>query len=624
MIDIAEVWGAAFGPPDRRGIDEWAAQHVTLPPVLARSGRVSFAASRHLLGPLAALRHDKVRGVRILKPVRGAGTLVADIAIPWAIVNDNASVLFILQDSAIAEAHAETRTMPTLKSVSAIRPMLSIDRHQTRKANILFANGLPFSIQGPALGGLQSRGFKWVICDEPWLYAAGVLGEAKARLGDFVVTQSSKFLAISQGGEDDSDWDFETRAGVLFVWHVPCAGCHEMMAPEWGIQVADGSRAGAVYESVKLGDGSYDKDATAASVRFVCPRCGHAHPYSQRTLAAWNDCGAYIRPDTGEVFDPANPPTECTFRWHSLIFYPWPELVKLWLSAMEAKRVGNFVPMVQFFQKRCALHRSERTIHDSELPFTRIAISQAEPAAKSWDGEVVRFLTADRQSEDTYWVMIRAWGGGGESRRLWYGKVFSEVDIEAKRAEYGVQPECVAIDSGYRPKGDHGVYSACIRYGWFALKGVDQAAFWHSEIQDDGTRQRTERPWAPITYGDPGEGSKTEGVSSCALYRFSAPTTADRVVELIGRGLWAEPNADENSEEEIEYKRQMSAEFKRPRVDKFTGRKVMVWVCPSGNNHAFDCAKMQVLCAMQAGILPAEFQEPTTNDNDKKNDYADK
>ena len=52
----------------------------------------------------------------------------------------------------------------------------------------------------------------------------------------------------------------------------------------------------------------------------------------------------------------------------------------------------------------------------------------------------------------------------------------------------------------------------------------------------------------------------------------------------------------------------MSAEFKRPKIDKFTGRKVMVWVCPSGNNHAFDCAKMQVLCAMQAGLLPSGFE----------------
>jgi hypothetical protein len=86
------------------------------------------------------------------------------------------------------------------------------------------------------------------------------------------------------------------------------------------------------------------------------------------------------------------------------------------------------------------------------------------------------------------------------------------------------------------------------------------------------------------------------------------------VIGLIDRGMWVVPTADEADEMEREYRRQMSAEFKRPKVDKFTGRKVMVWVCPSGNNHAFDCSKMQVLCAMQAGLLPAgiELSQPTT------------
>lgn len=88
------------------------------------------------------------------------------------------------------------------------------------------------------------------------------------------------------------------------------------------------------------------------------------------------------------------------------------------------------------------------------------------------------------------------------------------------------------------------------------------------------------------------------------LFRFSAPACADRVMELIARGLWVEPQLDESNPEEQEYRRQMTAEFKRPKVDKFTGRRIMVYVCPSGNNHYFDCSKEQVLCAMQAGLIP--------------------
>ena len=52
----------------------------------------------------------------------------------------------------------------------------------------------------------------------------------------------------------------------------------------------------------------------------------------------------------------------------------------------------------------------------------------------------------------------------------------------------------------------------------------------------------------------------------------------------------------------------MTSEFKRPKVDKFTGKRVMVWVCPSGNNHAFDTAQMQVLCALNMGLIPAGLE----------------
>jgi hypothetical protein len=607
MISLAEIWDKAGAPPDRRSIEEWASENITLPPVLTKRGKFSAVDSRHFIAPLQALRSDRVRGVRLLKPVRGGGTLIADVAAPWAIVNDNASVLWVFQDQPIAEAHAESRQMPILLSVPTIRPMLPADRHKKRKADILFANGLPFKMQGPALGGLQSRGFKWVIADEPWMWKAGILGQAKARLGDFVKNSSSKFLAISQGGEEESDWDMEVRAGVNFVWKPECAACAKPMPIEWTINCGDGTKAGIVFDTIKSEDGAYQKDETAATVRFVCPHCRHEHPNSEKTRSDWNRSGDYFNPSTGARFDPTNPPTEVTFRWHSLIDYPWAELVKEWLAAQEAKHVGNFAPLVNFFQKRCALMRSDRTIHDSDLPFARIKMDT--PSAEKLPGELGRFMTGDRQSEDVYWVTVRAWFAGAETRRIWFGRLYSEADIEAKRLELGVPADCTVIDSGYKPKGDHGVYSACIRYGWIAAKGTDEPFFWHAlPRRKDAPPARVQKPWAPLTWGDPGEGSSDQGRKRAPLIRFASSVMADRVMALIERGLWVEPEGDETDEIEREYRKQMSSEFKRPKVDKFTGRRVMVWVCPSGNNHAFDCSKMQVLCAMQAGLLPAGLE----------------
>jgi phage terminase large subunit GpA len=615
MIDFRDIWATAFAPADRRSIEAWALDNVRLPPSLSRQGKFSCESSRHFLGPLQALRHDKVRGVRILKPVRGGGTLIADVAVPWAIVNDNASVLWVFQDKDIAEAHAETRQMPILESVPAIKPMLSLDKNKTRKSNILFANGLPFTMQGPAIGKLQSRGFKWVICDEPWLYKPGVLSQAVGRLGDFVKLSSSKFLAISQGGDEDGEWDLEYKNGVQFVWNVPCAGCGKLIQPEWTTRLSDGKFAGAVWDTFKLPDGTYNKDACAATVRFVCPSCGHVHPNTEKTRATWNTGGAYVNPVTGEHFDSINPPTECSFRWHALIDFPWGELVKLWLGAQEAKHVGNLEPLISFFQKRCALMRSERTIHDSDILFARTTINLVNMTDKAWPEESDRALTADRQSEDLFYVTARAWARSGESRRLFRGKVYGDAAVDEVRRKYNINPNCTLVDSGYMPKGDHGVYAACIKYGWFAVKGTDEAYFWHHIPKTATTpEQRIQKPWAPLSYGDPGEGLSTQGKRQCKLIRFASNVMADRVDALIAAGLFVEPDGDLilQSEDEKDYIRQMGSEFKKWMMNKRTFKREQIRVCPTGNNHYFDCAKEQVLFAMVTGHLPAgvELEKP--------------
>jgi len=55
----------------------------------------------------------------------------------------------------------------------------------------------------------------------------------------------------------------------------------------------------------------------------------------------------------------------------------------------------------------------------------------------------------------------------------------------------------------------------------------------------------------------------------------------------------------------------MSSEFKKKVTVGSLRREKMVWVCPSKNNHAFDCAKMQALGATLLDILPDEIPETT-------------
>lgn len=614
MIGLDEAWANAFAPLDRRPIYEWAADEVMMPTIITKrdpkTGRFTIEGSAHFKAPLEALQHGRVRGVRILKPVRGGGTLIADLYVPWAISQDNASVLWVFQNDAIAKRHAETRQKPICESVRAIGELKSVDRHKTRTTDMVLADGRPYSLQGPAFGGLQSVGYQVVVLDECHCYEPGVISEAIGRLGDALKVQRSKLLAISQGGEESSEWDLLYCEGEEFLWHVQCQGCGEYISLEWSRRQENGAKAGMVYDEIRGGDGRIDREATAATARYVCHHCGHAHAPGAGTLIAWDKTGKYISTQTGADFDPLCPPTEVSFRWTALVDFPWDELVKLWLTAMDAKRLGNYAPMVAFFQKRMSLMRSENSMHDVDISFKRV--TPPDVTKELLPGELDRFLTFDRQKEDEFWVQARAWFEGGRSIRLWAGRLFSFEDIEQKRIELGIEPQCVGGDSGYRPKGDDGVYRACIKYGWVALKGVGEVAgFWHTQkprFRGDPP-QRVFRPWAPVAYGDPGMGTTEQGQTHCVLIRFSSDGVSDKLEDLLKAGLWEEPEeGDEPSEDDREYRIQMAAEWPKYIRDKNTGRTRRVYVCPSGNNHQRDCAKEQILCAMVSGVMPSDFE----------------
>lgn len=596
-MKLDAAWRNLSWVPDRRPIWEWASDNVRLPPVLSKSGPFDWRGSRHFLGPLGALASDAVREVNVMAPVRSAKTLLADLWVPWLRANDPASTLWVFQDDQMAKSHAETRAMPTLLSVESIRPMLPANRHKLRKGSVIFADGLPLFLQGPAVGGLQSRGFRVVICDEPWLYKPGILGQAKARMGDFVRLQNNKLLCISQGGVEDDDWDTQYRTGTINEWMIPCVACGHLMEPKWTAHTKDGRRWGMTWDGEKDERGNYNVRLACETVRFVCESCGHEHRDEHAAKRFWNEGGRYeVAEDNGEARQ--------SYHWTAVIDYPWAELVTEWLNARKAAGFGNHEPTIQFCQKRLAEPKSEKTAHVGLQTFAR------EIAGETWADGCPRFLTADRQSEDTYWVTVREWEveehggknrGTGRSRRIWWGKLFSEAAIEEKRIECKVAARHTFVDSGYRPKGDQGVYAACFRYGWVALKGADDPYFWHA-VKTNGRSERVQKMYAPLTYGDPGEGTKSQGRAGCPLIRFSAPAAADRLSELIARGLFLEPVSD-NDPIELEYQRQMSAEFKKRKRNRFTGAEELVWVCPSGNNHAFDCGKMQVVAATIVGLV---------------------
>lgn len=599
MSRLADNWDRSIRPRDRRQTCEWARDNVILVPPLTKTGPFDSSISRHLEGPLAALDDDHCREVNVLAPVRGGKTLIADVWLCSIIGRTPGATRWVFQDDKAAKDQAELRTWPIIEANEWLSRMLPEDRHKSRTQEIIFP-GMPLHISGPSLGQLQSRGYQHIIADEAWLYRDGRIEELRGRLGDYVKMGTDKLLVLSQGGEVGSEWENQCSRGVLHDWEFQCASCGKyMLANRWTLKRQDGSRWGMVWDKHKLDNGLWDIPKVLPSVRFECEHCAHPHLDKVKTKSEWNRTGRYRREESDKLMK------RRTYHWTAVIDFPWDELVDMYLQAVNAWRLGNPMQLIQFFQKRTAEMKSENSLIE-EMSF---AVRATYEVNSDWPAEIFRLMTIDRQMDDVFWWTIRAWAKDGRSRRIGFGKAFGFSELEKIREQHKIEACQTLIDSGYRPKGDHGVYSACIRYGWIAVKGAaqengDPKFFFHQTKKGRVLRSYSE----PIDC-DPEIGTEYQGQREVQRIDFSSPTYADRVQNLIDLGLWEEPQAAQGDLLEAQYRKQMAGEYKKRITIGQLKKEKLVWYCPSGNNHAFDCAKMQALGATLMDVLPDELPE---------------
>ncbi len=230
----------------------------------------------------------------------------------------------------------------------------------------------------------------------------------------------------------------------------------------------------------------------------------------------------------------------------------------------------------------------------------------------------------------------------------WHLKAFTQLQNEGKTVlvaacdlieekrnkaakEYGVKTQFVCLDSGYMGTA---VYGACVQRldekgnCWRTLRGTEDKFFIHRR-RDEKTGQiiQEQRIYSMRQSADPLLGLKTAefeklraGMSATALavmrnqklmasqYNWSKPAIYAILLNLRdGKGAkWMSPASDANTPEELDYRRQLNSHFQRTRHDA-RGNPITEWHC-LGPDHYWDCEAMQVVCAIMAGLFPAQAQ----------------
>lgn len=620
---LADSWRAAWSPPDRRPIYHWARENIYLPEgTYTQSGQFHVESSRWLIPIFDALQDDLTTFITVIAPPRTGKSLIPDVWIPSVIVRDPGTIQWLLQSGDVVKDYAESRIQPVLRNCPGIETIWPDDRHKASRLRVCFKNGCHLYISGPAIAKLQTKGVRYQVRDETWLWKPGRLKEADARLKDWLRIGAAKALTIGQAswwGDETCEMFHEATQSERFV---RCPHCHHLQWPRFRGERPNGSPWGVRYD--------IPKDLTASSaltphlgrilptVRFECQNCGQPMDDSERTRSEWNRTSEYVHQNP-------NPRPGClSFRASGTLFRPWRAMVADFISAMDAYALGAIEPLEAFIQK--------------EIPdfFSDAAVFQADPVRKEsydikskWPAEDARFLTVDRQDEGENFAVIRAWSKTKGSRRLWRGRLYSEAEIAAKAKEFNVTQ--VGIDARWDSRN---VYAMCIRHGWLALLGDKEQFFLHPQKNSQGrTIGYVRRSYSAPGQGDPEAGrdprersgphasARRPGPRFAWFIRFSSDAMNARLQRLLdGRALpWIEPAEIPDPEEEETYRKHQRAEYRRKEFDKTTGRPRIKWVCPSRQNHYRDCNKMQTAMATIANVLPDELEPapapPPTSEN---------
>jgi hypothetical protein len=601
---IKQTWREVFAPRDRRPIPEWAHDFIWLMPPITRTGWFDASGSRHFIPIFASLQNDRKRETNALKPVRGGGSLIGDIFCPWTIANDPGPYMDVFQTDKVAKDHAEERIKRIFENCGPVRKLFPANRHKERDNEILFSNGHTWYVRGPSLANLQAKGIRYLRLEEVWMWDQGKMGEAEGRIGDYLKMQTSKILRISQGGPRDgvemeeSDWYQAYHKGHIYEWEVQCLNpdCAKYFDPIFSGQRADGSFWGITWNKYQLPGGDWDVAKCIPTVRFECPHCAHPMIDNARTKGEWNRTGRYrdAQPDKEES-------KKDSFHWETVIDFPWDELTELWLNACNAEKRGDLRPKLQFYQKRRAMFKDEESLLKGGLYLKRVVYE----INSDWPEEKERFMDIDRQEEDMFWWSARAYSLA-KSRRLGFGKVYGFAALEKIREDLKIPPKHVSIDSAYMPKGDHGVYAACLKYGWIAVRGEDDHFFIH-RVKRGGKTRYVQRSYSEVAWGDPDMGSSQQGRRYCPIIRFSKPAMNQKVQELIDHGHWEEP-ATGDPDIEKEYALQMSSRVKKTEFNPKTG-KTKSFFKESKNDHARDLANQSVLKAILKELVPDPMAE---------------
>jgi phage terminase large subunit GpA-like protein len=592
----------AWRPRERLGGWEWADRER----VLSREESPSPGPWRSLVWQRAildALADPTIDWIVILKAAQmGVSEIVRCAVGRWALLDPGDVLWVVTTEAAAKKAMKKLRAM--FRSTPALRPLVSSRRTDRTLLELVLTNGMRIVIGwAGSAQSLASDPFRYVILDEVAKYKWSVQGEGSAvdlaKERTKVYGRRGKIVLLSSP-KDENDLIVTNHAEVADrrVFAVPCPACGDVQPIDWAaVRWPGGEPATAPTEAmarVRLAD----QVEGERSAWVACRACADGKLLPHR--AAFDGRARWVQEEEA--------PRSRRVAFHVPEFFHWEttlsDLVAKWLRCTKPRALQAF------HNGSLGLpYRSEHGALSASI-FQQRA-QHPNGVVPSWATAVL--ATADTQS-DHFWFMVRAWGPGGRSRLLDWGRVDSFDDLEARTLKQrfpvegrgeSVVPRFLAIDSGggmETPDGSrtHQVYQFAKRTPHvIPVKGEAD------KVAHEGKPIRT----SVVAYRPPGT-AKESAALEVDLHLLHTDYWKDTAAALIRADkpvLWEESL----SAADVTYGKHLTGE-RKVMVTAANGETSWRWEPRSKHSRhdLWDCAVYQ--CAA-AEIAKVEVEAPITS-----------
>ena len=521
--------------------------------------------------PMEEVMNDANKVVCVTTPVgSGKSTMIEGLTC-YIQATEPSPMLISGQTNEDVRDWAETGLWETLKHCEPLKYKLPTQRGKWRKMELIMPRS-SIHLTGANVSGLQSKSVRWAIADEAWMFKKGSLGHLLNRLhrrqnGRAICVGQAGFVEYAEGGEVlGDDFTLLHHQGEQREWMFKCPSC--------------GTVQPYTLDQVRMPEEGTNAER-AMAMRYECQNedCKEQFQDDPKTRRALCDSSKFVK--TRDALLPGH----ISFHLNAFALWrsPWRDIVLEWLGGQDAMRQGLTVPLQQFTQKQMAEPWDDAlTIERPDLDFLENGKSISDFAeGQRIDREVIRFATID-VGRDHYWLGIRAWRPDGSSVGIYYSLVNTSEMLHQLCQDYGVNPKCTYIDSGYEAGK---VYDLCGRYGWRAIKGNGVVTgFKHPK--PGGTEEKI---FSRTQF------ARSTNRKRVDLYHIAVNPVKD-VLARLRSGEYAAWQVPEDIGED--WIAQIDSEEREEFVHPTTKQLATRWRRVKRANHAWDCEVYQVAAAI--------------------------